>query len=107
MPCDEKTLSIDLTSSSTKGKERVTYNTALRFYFEDLEKTYITEVPSYDIPTLLYNFGGALGLMVGVSAISILEISTWFMLFFVDRIYLLYQKIRSECDCSTENDSMV
>ena len=43
----------------------------------DLVETHITEVPSYDGVTLLANFGGMLGLMTGMSALSLFEIVIW------------------------------
>ena len=58
--------------------------------FQDLEETLIIESPTYDMSTLLSNFGGALGLMTGVSAISILELLVWFLLMLFKRVLLLY-----------------
>ena len=46
-------------------------------FLRDLVETHITEVPSYDAVTLLANFGGMLGLMTGMSALSLFEIVIW------------------------------
>ena len=44
------------------------------FYFPDMKETSIEHVPRLDVPTLFSNFGGQLGLMAGVSAISVVEL---------------------------------
>ena len=64
----------------------------LFFYYEELKETTIEQVPRLDFPTLAANFGGQLGLMAGVSAISFVEILIWLILFLSDRLYFFYHK---------------
>ena len=52
----------------------------LSVYFRELKEMRITETPSYSDVTLLANFGGMLGLMTGMSALSLLEILIWMLL---------------------------
>ena len=52
----------------------------------------IEHVPRLDVATLLSNFGGQLGLMAGVSAISIVELTLWMLLIIFDRLYVLYDR---------------
>ena len=59
-------------------------------YFDELKETIIEHVPRLDIPTLLANFGGQLGLMAGVSAISIVELIIWICLLFVHCLQIIY-----------------
>ena len=58
----------------------------LIFYYDDTKETHIKEVPRYEAVTLVSNFGGQLGLMVGMSFISVLEVLVWFVLLLVERI---------------------
>ena len=58
----------------------------LFFYYPNLKETIINHVPSFTPSTLFANLGGSLGLMAGVSAISIVELFVWFILIVVDRL---------------------
>lgn len=56
----------------------------LSFYYELRKDTYIRQVPSYEVETLLSNFGGQMGLMVGMSAVSLVEVFIWSMLLLLE-----------------------
>ena len=60
---------------------------SIYFYYQEMKETIIENHPSLAISTLVANFGGQLGLMAGVSAISIIELVIWFVLFGVECIY--------------------
>ena len=64
----------------------------LFFFYQDLKETIIEYVPRSDVSTLLANFGGQLGVMAGISAISLIELFIWFLLFLADRINRLHEK---------------
>ena len=64
----------------------------LSFYFEDAKEAHIEEVPRYEVVTLVSNFGGQLGLMVGMSALSILEVLVWLVLLLIDCVHGLFAK---------------
>ena len=64
----------------------------LFFYFHSLKETVIEQVPRLDLPTLLANLGGQLGLMTGISVISVVELLLWFSLFVVDRTHFFYDR---------------
>ena len=46
----------------------------LNIYFEDLITSVVEEVPSYPLTNLLADVGGGLGLWIGISALSMMEI---------------------------------
>ena len=52
----------------------------LRVYYRELMEMQINEAASYDRVTLVANFGGMLGLMTGMSALSLFEIFIWILL---------------------------
>ena len=66
--------------SSWRQENKTYKEIALDVYFSELSETEIKEAPSYDGVTLLANFGGMLGLMTGMSALSVLEILMWIVL---------------------------
>ena len=68
----------------------------LFFYFQELKETTIEDVPRLDIATLLANFGGQLGLMAGVSAVSIVELLIFFLLFITLSLNSFYKKYFGE-----------
>ena len=84
------------TETTYNTKQRYVPNTLapsrirLFFYYRDLKETIINHVPSFNPPTLVANLGGGLGLMAGVSAISIVEIFVWFILFVVERLHYIF-----------------
>ena len=89
-PCEEERYTISETSHpwsdhQKKIQQRQTNHenmktVRLSVYFSELNEIEIAESPSYDRVTLLANFGGMLGLMTGMSAISLLEILIWVLL---------------------------
>ena len=81
-PCFEQNFKAIQTFTKGEGE-----NIWLSFYYEDRKETFIKEVPSYELETLLSNFGGQLGLMVGMSALSIMEVLIWFILLLVECLY--------------------
>ena len=52
----------------------------------------IGQEPSYELSALISNFGGTLGLMCGMSAVSVFELLIWFFLWVTFLIYHLYKK---------------
>ena len=61
--------------------------------YENLQETRIIEEPSYDVKTLLANIGGTLGLMCGMSVISLIELLYWFLLFTMERCHNVYKTL--------------
>ena len=90
IPCKEITFKIKEKYESNK---RAGARVRLFFYFEELKETVIEHVPRHTAGTLLANFGGQLGLMAGVSAISIVELLIWFVLVLIDRLHVIYETL--------------
>ena len=61
------------------------HDLALFFYYQEMKETLIEQNPSYHFSTLFANFGGTLGLMTGMSAISIMEMGIWLILYMIDK----------------------
>ena len=57
----------------------------VNIYYTDLSYNYIVESPYYSIIDLLSSFGGQIGLMLGMSVLSLVEI--------IDLIIQLFVKI--------------
>ena len=60
--------------------------------FKDFQVREIGQEPSYDETSLIANFGGTLGLMCGMSAVSILELLIWTLLSISIFTYYSYKK---------------
>ena len=65
----------------------------LRFEYKSLEETQIIEEASLDGKILLSSFGGTLGLMCGMSALSLIEVIYYFTLMMIGQIHRLYNLI--------------
>ena len=89
-PCFEESYVVDQSYIAT---ETVENEIELSFTFKELQETHIIDVPSYSLSTFISNFGGVLGLMMGLSAISITEIIVFVMLYFVEKVYLVCMKL--------------
>ena len=77
--CFEQTYEVAI----TKGDE--SNNLVFKFKME-MHELVVTETEKYEILVLLSNFGGTLGLLAGVSALSFIELLVWFLLFVVEGI---------------------
>ena len=53
---------------------------SIKVVYKELVETVIGKQPRSDLKTLIANFGGTLGLMTGMSALSIIEIFIWLIL---------------------------
>ena len=60
--------------------------------FTELMETVIVDQPIYDEQTLFANFGGTLGLMTGMSALSLIEMFVWVSLCALTLAIGVYQK---------------
>ena len=87
LPCEETKYDVKLTR-----KEYPEPNIAFSFDFRYLKEFQIEENPSFDIQTLIGTFGGTLGLMTGMSALSVFELLVWVVLFVGDRVYSLHRR---------------
>ena len=61
---------------------------SLQIHFDTREITKITEVLSYDATRFLADIGGLLGLLIGMSVLSVFEVLFCILLFIVDCILL-------------------
>ena len=61
----------------------------VNIYYKEIAYTYISESPKWNIVTLLSNFGGQLGLFIGMSLLSFLE----FFDLFIKIIVLLIESM--------------
>jgi hypothetical protein len=61
----------------------------VNIYYKEIAYTYISESPKWNIVTLLSNFGGQLGLFIGMSLLSFLE----FFDLFIKIIILLIESM--------------
>ena len=65
------------------------------------------ETPSYHFSMLLTNFGGTLGLMTGMSVISVAELSIWFVLFLIDRGNRLKKRVKNRYKFCEQDSNFV
>ena len=77
-----------------RKKVKLPSTVKLSFYYEDAKETSIEHIPRYDVVTLVSNFGGQLGLMVGMSALSFMEVLVWLILLVVDGLHRLLSNKR-------------
>ena len=85
VPCVENSYRVTVRHeppSNTSSEEVNIY-----FYYQEMKETTIEQRPSLAMSTLIANFGGQLGLMAGVSVVSIIEILIWFLFFGIERMY--------------------
>ena len=61
---------------------------SLQIYFETREITKITEVLSYDTTRFLADIGGLIGLLIGMSVLSVFEVLFCIVLYIVDCVLL-------------------
>ena len=86
-PCQETVYEAHIKEISTNKRVY-----SLAFYFEKLEITSSSELPSYDRTRFLADIGGIVGLLVGMSLLSLFEVSICVVLFAVDLILMLTLK---------------
>ena len=96
LPCSEETFDIHESFMSMETVQKVLRKSIIpyikvNFAYKTLDETHIIEVPSYDGKTLLANFGGTLGLMCGMSALSLIEIMYWLVLIIVEKLHRVYK----------------
>ena len=65
----------------------------LTIYFENTEISTITELPAYDKTRFMADIGGLVGLLVGMSLLSIVEVVVCVCLFVVDCISSCTRKL--------------
>ena len=93
-PCSE--IKYGVSVAYEEGKKDLSGNpysrVTLRLKFTDFIVTEIGEQPAYDVTALISNFGGTLGLMCGMSAVSILELLIWLFLSVAIALFRLHKK---------------
>ena len=87
-PCKETVYDAKISMTSKAGNR-----TILSFYFENLEIHKSTELPAYDKARLMANMGGLVGLLVGMSMLSVFEVVVCLFLYIVDIILMLILKL--------------
>ena len=90
-PCDGESFTMAVRYEPSKKEDAE--NVQLFFYYMEMTEKMIEEAPSYVYTTLFGNFGGTLGLMTGMSVISVIEMSIWFIMFIIDRCYSCRQHV--------------
>ena len=85
IPCEEDSYRVTVRHEPHTSDNWTEVN--IFFYYQEMKETTIEHHPSLVISTLVANFGGQLGLMAGVSAISIIELVIWIGLFLFDHFY--------------------
>ena len=88
IPCEEDSYRVTVRYEPPANESTTEVN--IYFYYQEMKQTTIEQHPALAISTLVANFGGQLGLMAGVSAISIIEIIIWFVLYGVECAYHFY-----------------
>ena len=86
-PCQETNYNAQIKETDTDRNTII-----LTFYFEKLQFTSSTEIASYDNTRFLADIGGIVGLLVGMSMLSVVEVSICVGLFVVDLILTLMLK---------------
>ena len=64
----------------------------LTIYFEDIEIMKTTELPAYDSTRFLADVGGLIGLLIGMSLLSLFEVLVCLALYAFDKLCLLVFK---------------
>ena len=81
--CDEDVFAVSMRFERSLDSENHNHVEMLFYYPKMTEKT-IFQKASYHFSSLIANFGGTLGLMIGTSAISLSELLFWLVLFLLD-----------------------
>ena len=89
IPCVENSYRVSLRYEPPSNATSSRIN--IYFYYQEMKETVVEQRPSLSISTLVANFGGQLGLMAGVSAISIVELMIWFVLFGIECLHWFFQ----------------
>ena len=89
IPCVENSYRVSLRYEPPSNATSSRIN--IYFYYQEMKETVVEQRPSLSISTLVANFGGQLGLMAGVSAISIVELMIWFVLFGIECMHWFFQ----------------
>ena len=65
----------------------------MTIYFGKLEISKTTELPAYDHTRFMADIGGLIGLLVGMSAMSVFEVCACIGLYIADMILMLMLKL--------------
>ena len=76
-PCSKQTYKVRVEYAPNFPGE----NGTMFFFHMDRKETLISEAAKTDLLTVLSSFGGTLGLLAGVSVLSLLELLIWVVLF--------------------------
>ena len=87
-PCQE-TVFRAIVTKTVKAPSRAVIITV---FFEDLTITHVTELPAYDHTRFLADIGGLIGLLAGISMLSVFEVVACIMLYATDFILMLEER---------------
>ena len=65
----------------------------LTIYFDKLEIEKVTESPAYDSTRFMADIGGLVGLLMGMSLLSVVEVIICVVLYALDKLCLLVMKL--------------
>ena len=87
-PCLEEVLDVKVRYAYSHGN-----HIKLVMHYDNLQVYNIREVPRYELWSLVANVGGTLGLMTGMSAISLLEVFMYFVLKTIRLFVTLFKRL--------------
>ena len=76
-PCDEVKYDVNWFK---RGKAKHPWQWQISMMYKSHRVTYITEIPKYSIPELLAELGGILGLLTGMSVLTVVELPICFVI---------------------------
>lgn len=89
-------------SGKNVSTTEISFRTAvLQIYFSTMQSQTITNVQAYDFMALLSDIGGALGLLLGATLLTLLEIAE-FLLIFIHGIIKIRRKFNDRGDKTSE-----
>ena len=91
-PCSERQMQV---THQYYKPHYLTKDWEIYFNFQSKMVTHVREFPSYTISKFLSDIGGALGLFVGMSCLSVLEIVVFVALKMKHYVLVLHDKLRS------------
>ena len=89
VPCKETLYEATIKQTSAFYKDMI----ALTLYFDKLEITRSSEMEAYDSTRFMADIGGLVGLLIGMSMLSVVEVCVCFALYLVDLMLVLMLKI--------------
>ena len=89
VPCKETLYEATIKQTSAFYKDMI----ALTLYFDKLEITRSSEMEAYDSTRFMADIGGLVGLLIGMSMLSVVEVFVCFALYLVDLMLVLMLKI--------------